>query len=73
MFFWARDAMINNTHCIVCEMATSGAKPEWKKRLDKTTGGHKCQQDLAQDLIEKGIRMDWKDIKNKEGEPRLMR
>lgn len=76
IFCWALERVIHATFQIVVFLANE-CKEDWKCYLNKENGRLKFQMDLAMQLVEYGIRMDWKgdadDPDNNKGRPSWVR
>ena len=60
LFCWALDRVIHVLFHVVCYCAMNDiGKPEWKDYLDKNEGRREFQIDLAIDLMNHGLALDW--------------
>jgi hypothetical protein len=72
IFYWLFDGVLHAMYSIVKFVARDKAHP-WHKYLSKHLGRYKFQMDLANELISRGIGMDWTDIGDKSKKPVYMR
>lgn len=74
IFFWCLDRVVHTLFVIVVTFARSHKDPNhpWKKYLKRKNARYEFQVDLALDLIEYGIRHDWKDVNDESTRPAWM-
>ena len=73
-WFWTIDRANRCTYLCVKHLVEDGNKDQWKQYLDKHGGRKKFQIDLALQLMDHAIRLDWNgDISDHTGRPRWMR
>jgi hypothetical protein len=63
IFYWLFDGVLHAMYTIIKVVASDKAHP-WHKYLSKHLGRYKFQMDLANDLISRGISMDWLDVED---------
>ena len=60
IFCWALDRVVHCLYCVICWCATNGIGPkEWRRYLKSRNGRREFQIDLAIDLINYAIALDW--------------
>jgi hypothetical protein len=62
IFYWLFDGVLHAMYSIIKAVAHDKAHP-WHKYLSKHLGRYKFQMDLANELISRGIGMDWSDAR----------
>ena len=60
-FFWLIDSILHAMYVVVCRMAQLGSRPEWDKYRSYQDGSQTFQLDLAIDLMQYAITLDWMD------------
>ena len=73
VFLWLIDRVIFSVYNIVIFIAKSGLRNEWSKYYIKNGGRKIFQVDLALELMERGIRMDWEAPYDENTKPDWMR
>ena len=68
LFSWVLEHVIHATYQIVIFLANE-CKPEWKCYTGKEDGWYNFQIDLAIQLIDYGIRMDWRNPDDPKDKP----
>ena len=72
IFFWVYDSILHCMFIIVKAIAEQGGRSDWKKYTKK--GGRKLfQEDLALELMQAGIEMEWKEPFSESEKPAWMR
>ena len=72
-WFWTLDRVNHCTYLCVKHLAEDGTKEQWKRYLSKQDGRRTFQIDLAIQMMDYGIRLDWGDVSNSECKPKWMR
>ena len=72
IFYWLFDGVLHAMYTIIKVVGSDKAHP-WHKYLNKHLGRYKFQMDLANDLISRGISMDWLDIEDNDTRPVYVR
>ena len=72
IFYWLFDGVLHAMYSIIKVVADDKAHP-WHKYLSKHLGCYKFQMDLANDLISRGIGMDWSDVEDSNARPDYVR
>ena len=72
IFFWLVDNVIHAMYTNVTYVARNKDHP-WFKYKNKNGGRYKFQYDLALELMEYGIKLDWKDLEDDSQRPPYIR
>jgi Transposase IS4 len=73
IFFWNIDGILHAMYCIIVFLGSEMSTHKWKGYCSKNGGREKFQKDLAQKVIEYGIRLDWTDVTDENAKPAYMR
>jgi hypothetical protein len=73
IFCWALDRVIHAAYVIVCNLSQAGmGSPHWKQYSSKNYSRHNFQIDLAMDLMNYGIGLEWDGNLNSSDRPSFM-
>ena len=64
--------MLHAMYVVVCRMAQSGSQPEWEKYRSYQDGQQTFQVNLAIDLMQYAITLDWTDMTHETMKARWM-
>ena len=73
VWFWTIERVVYCVYIIVCYLANTGQRQDWKKYMSTLNGRKRFQIDLGFLLMEFGICHNWKDIADPKKKPAWMR